>query len=61
MTAEQEELIKEKQEFCRKNIPILKTEEVHKICVEFDFDMDKINEYFRCYEIEDKYKDVPAY
>ena len=36
-------------------------EDVHKICVDFDFEEDKIDEYIREFEIEEKYKGIPAY
>ncbi len=34
---------------------------MHKICVDFDFDEEKIDEYLKLFEIEEKYKDIPAY
>lgn len=36
-------------------------EDVHKICVDFDFEEDKIDEYLRAFDIEEKYKGIPAY
>jgi len=54
-------MISEKIAFCKKNVSVLKAEEVRKICIEFDFDLDKIEEYLKCYEIEEKYKGVAAY
>lgn len=36
-------------------------EDVHKICVDFDFEEDKIDEYLKCFEIDEKYKGIPAY
>jgi hypothetical protein len=35
-------MISEKIAFCKKNVSVLKAEEVRKICIEFDFDLDKI-------------------
>jgi hypothetical protein len=34
---------------------------VRKICVEFEFDEEKIEEYLKVYEIDEKYKDIPAF
>lgn len=61
-----------KVKFCLTNIPILKVslftktgviqaEEVRKICVEFEFDELKIEEYLKVYEIDEKYRDIPAF
>jgi hypothetical protein len=36
-------------------------EDVQQICIDFEFDEDKIDEYLRFFEVEDKYKDIPAY
>ena len=36
-------------------------EDVHKICVDFDFEEEKVDEYLKYFEIEQKYKDIPAY
>lgn len=46
---------------CSKLVKILKAEEVRKICIEFEFDDERIKAYLAVYEIEDKYKDVEAY
>ncbi len=54
-------MVKEKIAFCSKKIKVLKADEVSKICSEFDYDRAKIEEYLKSYEIEDKYRDVPAY
>jgi hypothetical protein len=51
-----------KQEQYRHLIPAaLKTEELQKICVEFEFDEEKINEYLKFLEIDEKYKNVEGY
>jgi len=39
----------------------LKQEELQRICVDFDFDDEKISEYLQCLEIDDKYRDVAGY
>lgn len=36
-------------------------EDVEKICVDFDFDEEKIDEYLKLFDIEEKYKNIPAY
>ncbi len=36
-------------------------EDVHKICVDFDFEEDKIDDYLKTFEVEEKYKGIPAY
>jgi hypothetical protein len=36
-------------------------EDIEKICTDFDFEEDKIDEYLRFFEIDEKYKDLPAY
>lgn len=61
MTSEQQSFVNDKIAYCAKNIAVLKPEEVQKICVEFDFDELKIEEYLRFYEIEDKYKGIAAF
>lgn len=61
LTEEQQKFISQKQNHCIKNIPVLKKEEVHQICIDFDFEEEKIDEYFRHFEIEAKYKDLPAF
>lgn len=61
LTHQQEEYVKTLIKHCAKNVKILKADEVRKICVEFEFDDEKIHAYLSAYEIEDKYKDVEAY
>lgn len=61
MTAEQEELVKEKIAFCSKKIKVLKPDEIKKVCSDFDFDRAKIDEYLKSYDVDDKYRDVPAF
>jgi hypothetical protein len=39
----------------------LKEDEVQKICVDFEFEEDKIDEYLKCLEVDDKYKGITAY
>lgn len=34
---------------------------MHKICVDFDFEEEKIDEYFKMFEVDEKYKGIPAY
>jgi hypothetical protein len=46
---------------CSKHVKILKPEEVRKVCIEFEFDDERIKNYLAAYEIEDKYKGVEAY
>lgn len=36
-------------------------EDVQKICIDFDFEEDKIDEYLKIFDIEEKYKGIPAY
>ena len=36
-------------------------EDVEKICNDFDFDEEKIDEYLKLFDIEEKYKNIPAY
>lgn len=36
-------------------------EDVQKICIDFDFEEDKIDEYLKFFEVEAKYKGIPAY
>ena len=47
--------------YCAKHVKILTAEEVRKICIEFEFDNEKIERYFAAFIIEDKYKDIEAY
>jgi hypothetical protein len=39
----------------------LQPEQVHQLCIDFDFEEEKIDEYLKVFEIEDKYKGIPAY
>lgn len=34
---------------------------MQKICIDFDFDEDKIDDYLKVYSIEEKYKGIPAF
>ena len=34
---------------------------MQKICVDFEFDEDKIEDYLKTYAIEEKYKGIPAF
>jgi len=36
-------------------------EEIKQVCKDFDFDEEKIDEYLRFFQIDEKYKDIPAY
>jgi len=36
-------------------------DEVEKICKDFDFDEEKIDDYLKCFEIDEKYKGIPAF
>lgn len=36
-------------------------EDVSQICIDFDFDEEKIEEYLKMFEMEEKYKNIPAY
>ncbi len=62
LTKDQEAFVQAKQEAVKHLIPAaLKAEEVRKICVDFEFDEDKINEYLRFFDIDEKYRDIEAY
>ena len=61
LTLEQQTFVNQRVQFCHKNVPILKANEVRRICVEFEFEEDKIDTYLNYYIIDDKYKDVPAF
>jgi len=34
---------------------------IKQICIDFEFDEEKIDEYLHLYDTEEKYKDIPAY
>jgi hypothetical protein len=36
-------------------------EDVQKICIDFEFEEEKIDEYLNHFDIEQKYKNLPAY
>jgi hypothetical protein len=36
-------------------------DDVAKICIDFDFEEEKIDEYLKMFDIEEKYKNIPAY
>jgi len=55
-------LIESKKDKVKHLIPVaLKFEELQKICIEFEFDSAKIDEYLQFLEIDEKYKNVEAY
>ena len=39
----------------------MKNSELHKLCVDFEFEEEKIDEYLKCLEIEEKYRGLPAF
>ena len=39
----------------------MKADELHRICVDFDFDSTKIDMYLQCLEVDEKYRDVAGY
>jgi hypothetical protein len=54
--------IKGKEEQIKHLIPsAIKAEELEKICRDFDFESDKINEYLACLEVDEKYRGLPAF
>jgi hypothetical protein len=53
--------VKEKIAFCSKKIKVLKPEEIKKVCSDFDFDRAKIDEYLKSYDVDDKYRNLPAF
>jgi hypothetical protein len=61
LTKDQEAFVASKVTYCAQHVKVLKAEEVRKICVEFEFEEEKIDEYLRFYDIEEKYKDVAAF
>jgi hypothetical protein len=42
--------------YCRKNVPVIREDEVKKICVDLCFDAVKIDEYIGCFKTEKKYQ-----
>eukprot|EP00350_Pseudokeronopsis_sp_OXSARD2_P005199 CAMPEP_0170545406 /NCGR_PEP_ID=MMETSP0211-20121228/3807_1 /TAXON_ID=311385 /ORGANISM="Pseudokeronopsis sp., Strain OXSARD2" /LENGTH=67 /DNA_ID=CAMNT_0010849303 /DNA_START=298 /DNA_END=501 /DNA_ORIENTATION=+ len=36
-------------------------EEVQRICIDFKFEEDKVDEYLKLFDIEQKYKNLPAF
>ena len=62
MTQEQYDFIRDKEAQVKHLIPsAIKVEELHKICVDFDFDQEKIDEYLNCLEVDEKYRGLPAF
>lgn len=62
MTQEQYNFILEKKTQVKHLIPsALKEEELQKICVDFGFDDEKITEYLKCLEVDEKYKGIAAF
>lgn len=39
----------------------LKPEELQKICVDFEFEESKIDEYLSCLEVDEKYRNLEAF
>jgi hypothetical protein len=39
----------------------LKAEELRKICIDFEFEEEKIDEYLNCLEVDKKYKGIEAF
>jgi len=62
LTEEQYRFIQHKQQQCQHLVPsALKNSELHKLCVDFEFEEEKIDEYLKCLEIEEKYRGLPAF
>lgn len=56
LTEQEMALIKETQQYVRKNIRVLNDNEVVRICVDHQFDAEQIKKYLSQYETKDKYK-----
>ncbi len=39
----------------------MKAEELRKICIDFEFEEEKIDEYLNCLEVDKKYKGIEAF
>ncbi len=61
LTPQQEEIVKSKVADCKGVLKILKPEEIRRVCIEFEFEEERIDAYIKCYSIEEKYKDVAAF
>ena len=62
LTDEQYRFIEQKQYQNAHLIPsALKVLELQKICVDFEFEEEKIDEYLKCLEIDEKYRGLPAF
>ena len=62
MTQDQYNFIVGKKTQVQHLIPsALKEEELTKICVDFEFEEAKIDEYLKCLEIDEKYKGIAAF
>lgn len=55
------EFIEKMQDFSRKNIKVLNDDKIVQICLDHDFNLEKIKQHLKKYETEDKYKDMQAY
>lgn len=55
LTHEQLDYIKQTVIYCRKNVPVIREDEVKKICVDLCFDAVRIDEYIGCFKTEKKY------
>ena len=64
---EEERLDEEQLKFIRQKqyqyraLPVFKAEEIKQICIDFEFNEDSLDKYFKIFEQEEKYKDLPAY
>ena len=62
LTQQQYNFIIDKKAQVKHLIPsALKEEELTKICVDFEFEEEKIDEYLKCLEIDEKYRGIAAF
>lgn len=61
VSQEQMDLIQEFQRSCRKNLKMIKDDEVVQVCVENDFNRAAISAYFAKFQTTDKYKGLQEF
>lgn len=62
LTREQSEFVRSKASTIAHLIPAaIKEDEFTRLCGDFDFDEEKIDEYLKCLEIDEKYRGVEGF
>lgn len=61
LTPAQESFVADRVRHCADHVRILKADEVRRICIDFEFDAERVEEYLAVYAVEEKYKGIDAF